>query len=291
MGGGSSKTTTSPSVTTGSPVTPCCPGDPSAVSTSMVTCGTGCTGPDAAPCSDYYKSVCGGGQWASGGPCDIWAMQFPDAAQPAMVNHCRLNPLSSECRIWSDTSPFALAQHRQAVGDYCSASRLGSEVGCRDMCRKYRGACNTAAQEYCGQADGTMDQGFCSCLRSPVRVGAPECIDGTCYDQGYKMSVDPSPCPSQTICTAYWDLEDIGRSVNIRDVSVVQQCGKRDSTDVTGEGEEGKEEEESSSTTTTADELKQWLEENKALVAIFSIAGLMLILLLLLPGDDDGREE
>ena len=282
----------------GEPVTPtvyadpmaCCLQHPSTRVINGTPCAEQYSGPTASACSPYFQTACASGKWGMDSDCGVWATQFPLDAHYAMTAHCRADPLTGECKAWSASSQYAEAQHRQMVGDYCTSSRLGSLSGCREMCRKYRGGCNGAAQDYCSGSEESTDGGFCSCLRSPAGLGIAECIDGKCYDQGYKMTEVPPDCPDQTVCAVYWNLKDIGGDVQFRNTSIVQQCGREGggtTTTTTTGGEEDEEEEveEEAGISLTdiesREDLQLWLAQNKALITLFAVAGMLILLTLI----------
>lgn len=263
------------------------------------SCGPLYTGPLSPGCSPHFKKYCQSGIWEPNSDCAKWAGAFKAESYPEMKIHCGLNPLSDECKTWGAEHE---ADYRTILGNYCTASRLGSEKegpSCRERCRDYRGACNPSAEEYCRQA--SHDARFCSCFDSPVRIGPPECLDNQCAVYGYKtVKREDLPDCNLTVCQAFIDVNRVGRKVEITDTSIIQKCGEgaveeEDVTEPTGgeeddvdeddEGDDAGEDEEieiALGEIKTAEDFKQWAQENKEIVALFSIAALAIIVMLLL---------
>lgn len=148
-----------------------------------------------------------------------------------MQRECVADPLSDGCIVLaSSNDPSIVAAHRLYVGQYCNDHGIESNQRCKDMCLKYRGSCNMAATTYCAR-QATQDDKFCSCLKfnanHPGTPGVSECIDNDCYMLGYKTTPTIPTC-DQTICSVYWDLRDAGGNVNLRDNTIVQNCGSDD---------------------------------------------------------------
>jgi hypothetical protein len=177
------------------------------------------------------------------------------------------------------------------VGEYCSSDRLGKEPRCRELCKKYRGACNEAAEEYCDEDE--YDEGFCACLRSPIKTGVAECLDNQCDQHGYKTAAEKPEC-DQTICSVYYDIKDVGEYVDFNHNVIKQQCGETSSPDEGDEGgdegdeggDEGDEDTEGMAfgDIKSADDFKAWAMENKEIISLFAIAGAAILIILLLKG-------
>jgi len=241
-------------------------------------------GPTSEACSSVFQSVCERPRDMDRPVCQQWAQHFPDAAFTAMANYCRYDPAKEACEVWAETSGEAEARYRAILKERCTADLLKSSRHHRELCRKYRGACNAAAREYCSQPDA--DEYFCSCINSRVQQGIPECIDNKCYMYGYKTIADPPVC-KQTLCSVYWDIAEAGGDIELRDNTVVQRCGTRpdDYDPDEGEWDEGGWDDDGGEGEGDGKvDVGEWARKNQVVVGTVVIAAALIFVLLLLRG-------
>ena len=203
--------------------TACCLQHPAGRMIDGLTCPPGFDGPTSEKCIGAFTAHCKDGLWAKGSDCEAWANTWPDQAIQAMTNRCEYSPMTGQCMAWADIDDNREAIYRGIFQKYCNEGVLHYIPEARQTALKYRGLVNPAALAYCKREDA--DPAFCSCINSKIPYGMAECLDNKCYMQGYKTNPVAATC-NQTMCSALFDMDDVGGNIEFRDVSLVQQCGE-----------------------------------------------------------------
>lgn len=182
-------------------------------------------GAKAQGCSLYFNNYCKDqNRIFDNVPCQQWADYNPNLAKTIKYDVCSKYPFSNDCIEWSEAD--GNDSHKAIVGSYCNAGRLGSDPMCRTFCQMYPGSCNNAAISYCKTANADAD--FCSCINFPLKKYNAECIDNKCAQLGYKTTMSRPTC-NITSCDVYYDLKDIGSSVEFVDNTTEIRCGGSES--------------------------------------------------------------
>lgn len=198
-------------------------------------------GPSNTGCDAFYYGWCGTNsddpnvysRVAKDSRCRTWAARKPSSALVAEKKFVAAFPMDSFSLSWANRDQANKAFHEQAMYEYATASKLGTDAEVREWCRSNRGACSISnVLAYC-QSSGLDDQ-FCACVNSPTKKALDamgytfptECVDSKCYDYGYKSNKTQSPCQI-TNCSMLVDISKVGGDTTLFDNKFIQSCNTK----------------------------------------------------------------